>query len=404
MRAISPTSRGWHPRPMVGSICDHRYYHHARIRLCSFVPLVNRGWQYADRPPGHILYSSNPVAVVNCADVIIPAYASSRHDWLESATDSLCEQRAAARLPSWWPNLAARMVAAYTTNAKRYLKNEHDIEIDSGRLPLNCVTWLEWLDFRLSPNPNVEKQLITSRSTVVSHIMASVHERLQKAKPLVHLSVDLWTSPSRVSFVGICGHWIDENHTLQRMLLGLNPITQAPSRPHISYAMSTTLRSEYGIMYDAAAHRIRCIGHILNIALRAFLLTNSKEALQAAGDASGKVVSQNGETVLLRELHTNTDGSAPSQLSIAVTLRSSAILHSSFKQEVGVCLGIDKDTRWNSWFKVIDTAIAKRPKIVNWLVKNSSHFGANSLDAEDWELLGKTHSFLLPFNQARLTR
>jgi hypothetical protein len=67
-------------------------------------------------------------------------------------------------------------------------------------------------------------------------------------------------------------------------------------------------------MYDAAAHRIRCIGHILNIALRAFLLTNSKEALQAAGDASGKVVSQNGETVLLRELHTNTDGSAPSQV------------------------------------------------------------------------------------------
>jgi hypothetical protein len=171
------------------------------------------------------------------------------------------------------------MVAAYTTNAKRYLKNEHDIEIDSGknflryilfsannitkpksnsttvhvdfdharymkslillicrgRLPLNCVTWLEWLDFCLSPNPNVEKQLITSRRTVVSHIMASVHERLQKAKSLVHLSVDLWTSPSRVSFVGICGHWIDENHTLQRVLLGLNPVTQAPSRPHISY-------------------------------------------------------------------------------------------------------------------------------------------------------------------------
>jgi hypothetical protein len=88
--------------------------------------------------------------------------------------------------------------------------------------------------------------------------------------------------------------------------------------------------------------------------------------------------------------------------SIAVTLRSSAILHSSFKEEVGVCLGIDNDTRWNSWFKVIDTAIAKRPKIVNWLAKNSSHFGANNLDVEDWELLGKTHSFLQPFNQATL--
>jgi hypothetical protein len=214
-------------------------------------------------------------------------------------------------------------------------------------------------------------------------------------------------------------------------------------------------------VYDAVAHRIRCIGHILNLALHAFLLANSKEALQAAVDASGNAASQNGETVLLRELQTNTDGSAPSQMeeegsstaisgtqtrgrgrgrgrrqpdntpasaeaattvitssnpaagwsgitplrklhSIAVTLRSSAILHSSFKEEVGVCLGIDNDTRWNSWFKVIDTAIAKRPKIVNWLAKNSSHFGANSLDVEDWELLGKTHSFLQPFNQATL--
>ncbi|KAN0068201.1 hypothetical protein V8E54_013771, partial [Elaphomyces granulatus] len=143
---------------------------------------------------------------------------------------------------------------AYTTNAKRHLKNEHDIEIDSSknclrhvlfsannitepksnsatvhadfdyarymrslillicrrRLPLNCVTWPEWLDFCLSLNPTVEKQLITSRSTVVSHITSvyseyrkGVHERLQKAKSLVHLSADLWTSPSRVSFVGI---------------------------------------------------------------------------------------------------------------------------------------------------------------------------------------------------------
>ena len=219
-------------------------------------------------------------------------------------------------------------------------------------------------------------------------------------------------------------------------------------------------------MYDAATHRIRCIGHILNLALHAFLLANSKEALQAAVDASGNAASQNGETVLLRELQTNMDSSAPSQIeegdsstaisgtqisgtqtrgrgrgrgrrqpdntlasagaaitaitssnpaagwsgitplrklhSIAVTLRSSAILHSSFKEEVGVCLGIDNDTRWNSWFKVIDTAIAKRPKVVNWLAKNSSHFGANNLDVEDWELLGKTHSFLQPFNQATL--
>lgn len=199
--------------------------------------------------------------------------------------------------------------------------------------------------------------------------------------------------------------------------------------------------------YDAPSHRIRCIGHILNLALHAFLLANSKEALQAAIDASGDVVSNHGEMILLKELHatnrsassrvgeegcstvagtrgrgkhgkqarnTTTSGSNNPAVGwsgitplrklhgIAVTLRSSAILHSSFKQEVGICLGIDNETRWNSWFRVIDTAIAKRPAIVNWLAKNSRHFGGNSLDVEDWELLGKTHSFLQPFNQATL--
>jgi hypothetical protein len=44
----------------------------------------------------------------------------------------------------------------------------------------------------------------------------------------------------------------------------------------------------------------------------------------------------------------------------------------------------------------------KRSKIVNWLAKNSSLFGANSLDVEDWQLLEKTHSFVQPFNQATL--
>ena len=66
-------------------------------------------------------------------------------------------------------------------------------------------------------------------------------------------------------------------------------------------------------------------------------------------------------------------------------------------------LGIDNATRWFSWGDMIQVAVKKRAAIVDWLMENSEHVGAdNLLDKDDWDLLQKTHEFLLAFKEGAL--
>jgi hypothetical protein len=199
------------------------------------------------------------------------------------------------------------------------------------------------------------------------------------------------------------------------------------------------------------------------LALHAFLLANSKEALQAVIDAAESSTSENIETSLLLQVEANSTllasinqasditpavetpqaQDADSQVlakqskkgkgakgkanpnkaqaetaqtdsgwsgitplrklhNIAVLLRTSVLLYQSWIRAIGVALGIDNVTRWNSWFNVIDVALRHRSAIVIWLMENIQHLGDNDLDKNDWDLLQKTHEFLQPFKQGTL--
>jgi hypothetical protein len=53
---------------------------------------------------------------------------------------------------------------------------------------------------------------------------------------------------------------------------------------HFSIFDTTDIYTE--VEYDAEARRIRCIGYIINLSLRAFLLADSKEAMEAVINAT----------------------------------------------------------------------------------------------------------------------
>jgi hypothetical protein len=214
------------------------------------------------------------------------------------------------------------------------------------------------------------------------------------------------------------------------------------------------------VNYDVQVHRIRCIGHVINLALHAFLLANSQEALESIISAVDNSTSDDMEISLLLQLEkssvlsphsgnkapapvtvadqtqeTASDSQAPTGRSkkgkgpkgkgssssaqtedrsdrgwggiptlrklhsIAVLLRKSTILYQSWMSDIGVALGIDNATRWNSWFHVIDVALRYRRAIVIWLTENSQQLEGNELDRDDWDMLEKTHEFLQPFKQ-----
>lgn len=78
---------------------------------------------------------------------------------------------------------------------------------------------------------------------VVAHIELSyvihrenIKAQLQAAKSQVHFSIDLWSSPHRKGFLGICGQWVDEHYKLREALLGL---------PNVRYSHSGEIMSRH---------------------------------------------------------------------------------------------------------------------------------------------------------------
>lgn len=188
------------------------------------------------------------------------------------------------------------------------------------------------------------------------------------------------------------------------------------------------------IDYDPTTHRIRCLDHILNLALQAFLLATSKEALKAALAAieetedtdpyelffayldvpvvednpasiraheqaqrrGGKVKAKHkgfegwGATTALQKLH-----------NLAVWLRNSSIHHDRWIEAVGITLGIDNDTRWSSWYHLIKRTTRKEREIKDFIDKHPEcdNFRLNGVE---WDTLKRTERFLSVFASGTL--
>ncbi|EXL67438.1 hypothetical protein FOPG_16436 [Fusarium oxysporum f. sp. conglutinans race 2 54008] len=188
------------------------------------------------------------------------------------------------------------------------------------------------------------------------------------------------------------------------------------------------------IDYDPTTHRIRCLDHILNLALQAFLLATSKEALKAALAAieetedtnpyelfsayldvpvvednpasirahkqvqrrGGKVKAKHkgfegwGATTALQKLH-----------NLAVWLRNSSIHHDRWIEAVGITLGIGNDTRWSSWYHLIKRTTRKEGEIKDFIDKHPEcdNFRLNGVE---WDTLKRTGRFLSAFASGTL--
>jgi hypothetical protein len=188
------------------------------------------------------------------------------------------------------------------------------------------------------------------------------------------------------------------------------------------------------IDYDPITHRIRCLDHILNLALQAFLLATSKEALKAALAAiegtedtdpyelfsayldvpvvednpasmraheraqsrGSKVKAKHkdfegwGATTALQKLH-----------NLAVWLRNSSIHHDRWIEAVGITLGIDNDTRWSSWYHLIKRTTRKEREIKDFIDKHPECDGFR-LNGVEWDTLKRTERFLSVFASGTL--
>ncbi|KJZ69673.1 hypothetical protein HIM_09274 [Hirsutella minnesotensis 3608] len=327
--------------------------------------------------------------------------------------------------------------------------------ITRRRLPFNCVSWPEYQALLCSINPRAEEMLVQSGNTVLAHVELSynVHRKnikaqLRAVKSQINFSIDLWSSPHRKAFLGICAQWVDESYELREALLGLPNVQRSHSGEMVSRhlldtiryfdiagnvgyftsdnassndtcmrALSNALAEAQGTSFDAKQRRIRCGGHIINLCLQAFLFASSKEALSAAiEEADSNTPIEVVESLQAQLLQKNCKvkprkspvdqsgwrsmGPLGKLHNIAVFIRSSTIHSDAWQRLAGRSLGIDNATRWNSWYMLLRIALEKKDKLMVFQQEHHKDLGDDSLTQDDWDVLKLTADFLQPFWQA----
>ncbi|KAI8402454.1 hypothetical protein FOFC_17768 [Fusarium oxysporum] len=403
----------------------------------------------------------------------------------EHDSDIITRPSKQPRMDSFFPSRPSDTTLRRVFNRQQYIESIVGL-LTRRRLPFSAVKWDEMQDIILACNPAIEDLLLTSRDAAMRHITTTfdlyrsqLKAKLQASVSKIHLSTDLWTSPHRHGILAVCVRWVDNGYRLQKALLampecryshsgerqatlmaeaieeygiakqiGYHTGDNATSNDTCLKHLSQMLQDKYGISFHPNQRRIRCIAHIINLSLQAFLLASSKEALRAAlaaaSDVTGAEMYEQFYFTLYdvsaNEPTSRSEASEQQEQSfskvwkgkakraarkppdfrddkfrgwqtipamrklhnIAVWLRNSSIHSDLWEDRVSLRLGIDNDTRWNSWYKLIDNLIRRQSQIKQFLLDYDKEINDNILNSSDWDYLERTYRFLHPFASATL--
>ncbi|KAF5705165.1 ribonuclease H [Fusarium mundagurra] len=231
---------------------------------------------------------------------------------------------------------------------------------------------------------------------------------------------DLWTSPNSLAILGVVGHYVTEDGQLEHHILALKDIDSEHDGSHLAAAIlevvdewgfasklgyfvmdnagsnDTMMRSlslgllrRYDIRYDPKVHRLRCQGHIINLAAKAFLFVTDNEKLERDDPGLYNVTLKHIEAWRkkgpLGKLHNFV---VYIQRNVQRSQKFLAISHNRK-------LARDNDTRWSSWYAMLRAALNLRDAIDGYFNKwMEADCAGDELSSEDWAILEKIKSFL----------
>ena len=136
---------------------------------------------------------------------------------------------------------------------------------------------------------------------------ADITTRLATSRSMVHISCDLRTSPHKnMAVLGVIAHFMNSVYTNEAILLALRRIEGSHSGQNVAEVVLNTLRKyqihrlgyfvcdnasstdtaildvlkSYGLAKEKDRRRLRCLGHIVNLAAQAFLFGMDTEAFE----------------------------------------------------------------------------------------------------------------------------
>ena len=147
----------------------------------------------------------------------------------------------------------------------------------------------------------VEDDFIEAKKLIQEEVIA-------RAISKIHVSCDLWTSPNGYAMCGVAAHFIGHQGYIQTVLLALRRVIGGHGGEQIAEILIEVI-TEYGFQAklgvfvgdnadsndtawkatlrvlhpdrDSKASRSRCLGHIINLAAKAFIFGKQVEAFEA---------------------------------------------------------------------------------------------------------------------------
>jgi len=153
--------------------------------------------------------------------------------------------------------------------------------------------------------------------------------------------------------------------------------------------------------WKAKYWRICCSGHIINLAIQAFLFANviNIEELESYDDKEqqGDTRDDEAKRIKLRLM-----GPLGQMHNIVIHIRGSTAQIAEFLELASRMIPLDNRTRWNSWDLMLAVALKLWPAIEKYCQNHESELEDDELTPEDWRRLCTIKDFLEPFQSATL--
>lgn len=340
--------------------------------------------------------------------------------------------------------------ASTPSSIAQYLDEQHPLHAEQWRN--DFINWISHddLTFEQAASPYLKKVIVTggpqvakllpSARTVRTWLANTYIERVPEVRAAlarslskIHVSFDAWSSPNDLSLLGVVGHWIDEHGQPANALLGLRPLEGhygvdiAPVLHSIILTFNiegklgafmmdnadnndTALRALRTMLpptasLDPKESRLRCLGHMINLVVKALLYGSRSSALQKElqqvnDQEAFKVWRQQGALGHLHNLVTYIDRSEQRQRAFEAAQKK-VYVDAEYKQT----LHLLKDTgvRWNSTYTMIERALnldlALKRYCRDWRPAPHETYDltADFLDYAEWEELRHLEELLRPF-------
>jgi hypothetical protein len=266
---------------------------------------------------------------------------------------------------------------------------------------------------------------------------ANLKTQLRKnSLSMIHISFDLWTSSNSKALMAVVAHYTDRQYKIQTQLLALRRLhghhrgeNQAELLIQIIKEYEITDRLGYFVTDNAnnndttinivlhtllpalsiaerQQRRLRCWGHILNLAARAFLFGQNAEDFDEQILIHRTLAREQAELQEWRKR-----GPIGKLHNIVVFIRRSPQRRETFLElaDAGdefsdLMLVQDNATRWNSAYLMIERAIQKRTSVDRFIENSIYETDKNKivpvedrLTNQDWLVLTETCNILRPF-------